>query len=168
MERYQLLAADDACLVFSLERQMIRVAAEGLSPASDPSIVEAIADLASHLLPAAASVAVLTLDTGARVPERMRPWQFPRAARADLRLAAAQLASLEASGYEFLVVPRGEREWLRLHPNLLGFLAARHRLVTRQENLCDVYELRAPSLEPNGTPLFAAMSIDNRDGTREG
>lgn len=144
MKRYQLVASEDACLVYRLAEQAAATAAEDRPPTPDPSVIAPISDLLAHLVPARSSIAVLTLSAGTPVPAGMQPWLFPRAARSDLRLAEGHISALEAGGIEFLVIPGPEREWLDLHPQLLDHLRSRHRLVTSQRHLCDVYELEAP------------------------
>jgi hypothetical protein len=150
MTRYQLMASEDACLVYRLVEQPPPVAVEESAPTPDPQVVPPIADLLTHLVPARSAVATLTLSAGGQVPAGTQAWQFPRAARSDLAIAAGQIAALEAGGVEFLVVPRAEREWLELYPGLLHYLRSRHRLVTSQRHVCDVYELGAPVATGNG------------------
>ncbi len=143
IKRYQLLASEDACLLYRLVEQPRQATGQGGHPAADPRLLQPIRDLLDHLLPARTAVAVMTLGEAAPLPG-VQAWQFPRAAREDLGLAAGHLAALEAGGVEFLVVARPEREWLELHPGLLDYLRTHHRLTTSQEHLCDVYELSAP------------------------
>jgi hypothetical protein len=155
MTRHQLLASEDACLVYRLVEQPPPAVAEA-PPAPDPSVMAAISGLLDQLAPPRSSIAVLTLAAGTPVPAGMQSWTFPRAARADLRLAAGQISALEDGGIEFLVIPAPEREWLELHPELLSYLRSRHRLVTSQGHLCDVYELEAPRAAGEGELSDAA------------
>ena len=155
MKRYQLVASEDACLVYRLADQAAATAAEAGPPAPDPSVIAPISDLLVHLVPARSAIAVLTLSAGTPVPAGMQPWLFPRAARSDLSLAAGHISALEAGGIEFLVIPGPEREWLELHPQLLSHLRNRHRLVTSQRHLCDVYELEAPRSNDQPEPAEA-------------
>jgi hypothetical protein len=147
---YRLVASDNACLIYHLVEQAPAMVEEAPPPPPDPDLMAAVSDLLTRLVPPRSAIAVLTLSAGAPVPAGMQAWTFPRAARADLGLAAGPISALEAGGVEFLVIPAPEREWLELHPALLGHLRSRHRLVTSQGHLCDVYELEAPRTGGDG------------------
>jgi hypothetical protein len=57
--------------------------------------------------------------------------------------ADRELATLAARGVEFLVVPKTSFEWLAAHPVLGEALKRSHRMVTRQQHICEIYELIA-------------------------
>ena len=61
---------------------------------------------------------------------------------ADSADAIGQLEALRRRGAEFLVVPRESAWWLDFYREFSSHLHQRCRLVTRQENICAVFDLR--------------------------
>lgn len=61
---------------------------------------------------------------------------------ADSADAIAQLESLRGRGAEYLVLPSDSAWWLDYYRDFSAHLLQRYRLVTRQENLCIVFDLR--------------------------
>jgi len=55
--------------------------------------------------------------------------------------AIACLESLEERDVQFLVIPHSAFGWLDLHPDFAKRLRESHRLVTRQQYACEIYEL---------------------------
>jgi hypothetical protein len=67
---------------------------------------------------------------------------------ADARIAVVsvgmditELEKLESQGIEFVVVPHSAFAWLDRRPSFRRHLLEHHHLVTRQQNLCEIYEL---------------------------
>jgi hypothetical protein len=63
----------------------------------------------------------------------------------DEGAAIARVELLASEGTEFLVIPQSAFGWLEDRPGLYEHLRARHRFVTRQEQVCEIYELEAPA-----------------------
>jgi hypothetical protein len=74
------------------------------------------------------------------VVERLLP---PDATIATLGVGAdlAELEKLESQGIDFVVIPHAAFAWLDRRPNLRRHLREHHRLVTRQQHTCEIYEL---------------------------
>jgi hypothetical protein len=137
-ERHELLVARSSCLVFSLSKQRTRQAAgrrdEGDSHGE-------LRDLLEHLLPKDAAAAIVSPGAGDGLGlDGLLEWR-PRLPARDPASAAGHLDALAASGVEFLVIPRGAFEWRDHHPELVEVLRSKHRFVTRQAELCEIYEL---------------------------
>jgi hypothetical protein len=72
-------------------------------------------------------------------------WALPSDSPSPDRLIDS-IKALEESGIEFVVIPESSFDWLAEHAEVGDRLRKRHRFVTRQEHLCEIYELqgRAP------------------------
>jgi hypothetical protein len=92
---------------------------------------------------------VASIGEGPVALEEYRAWQFPGTGPGGENGSAvlSHLRALEASGAEFLVIPRTAFDWLERHPEIADRLKSRHRFVTRQEHVCEIYELCAPVAE---------------------
>jgi hypothetical protein len=47
------------------------------------------------------------------------------------------------------VIPAIAFDWLSDHPEVSDRLRSQHRFVTRQEHLCEIFELHPPVVEPS-------------------
>jgi hypothetical protein len=137
---------EDVCLVFQLSD---RGAVGGSSAVSQVrreraggDFVHQFRDLLASLLPAGAVVAVVSL--GDRVLTELSGLDgrdFPGLGHAPGAPIAPHADALAHLGVQFLVVPRTAFGWLEEQPDLTEHLATNHRFVTRQEHLCEIYEL---------------------------
>jgi hypothetical protein len=135
-ERHRLVAASEAGLLFSLS--VAEESAEGESRPDGHTVQ--LEDFIGKLLPEDAVVAVVNVRGEGPKPPGCRIW-VPALASGDVRAAGEQVEALRAGGVEYLVIPRSAQEWSERHPELVRHLEGRHRLVTRQANLCEIYEL---------------------------
>jgi hypothetical protein len=166
-ERYEMVVSNDDCIIY-------RMLEEG-SYAADKALITGASGIPGatrdhgrilnnflHLiLPEGARVAVLNPGTGP-VPPGAEPWQPPQAAVADPREADRQLDALATKGVEFLVIPSAAFDWLRAHPALGETLGRGHRLVTRQQHVCEIYELSAAHEQPSSPAQSAASEPAQR------
>jgi len=112
-------------------------------------------DFLVSLLPSDARIAVagrhardlLGLDAG------RASWIFPEP---DEQAAIARVEQLATGGTRFLVIPQRAFGWLDDNPGLHEHLRARHRFVTRQEQLCEVFELEPPGGQEEVEPAPAS------------
>jgi hypothetical protein len=164
-DRYQEIKSDDTiCRLFYLGTG--RFAA----PAEDPSSIaserqrlvsEQVSELMRALLPADATVAVVTPENGRPLDlDGLTVLRFPRSdskERSDSPASPAslmsELSALHKRGAEFLLVPTDDDEWLGDHPHFLQDVGRRYRLLTRQEHLCWTFDLNASPEQPSGHAL---------------
>jgi hypothetical protein len=92
------------------------------------------------LLPEGAAIAVLEEGPGAAIASE-QGWLALNGSAPDGTSPLAALDSARRQGARFLVVPRPAFTWLSSQPELEAALRRDHRLVTRQENLGEIYEL---------------------------
>ena len=123
------------------------------------------------LLPLGARSAVLTAAL-TQLPAGAESWQPPQVAVTEEQAADQELATLATRGFDYLVVPKASFVWLTGHPALADALHRSHRLVTRQQHICEVYELiaarpeTAAAAEP-ATPA-PAPTVTGSDQSRRG
>jgi hypothetical protein len=113
--RYKLLASTEVCRIYDIRAGR----PTGTVHAEPASIAPRIAEIVRRLLPPDAETEILTGD--ASLPD--------------------DTARLAERGVQFLVIPRSASGWLLPRPQLEGQLREHHRLVMRQEHLCEIYEL---------------------------
>jgi hypothetical protein len=147
-ENYPLVVnREDVCLAFQLsERGLTRSAhaATGRRREAGGHFVQQFRDLLANLLPAGSIVAVASLgDRQLLQLDGLEGKDFPGPGLAQGSPTAPYLDALASLGVDFLVIPRPAFAWLAQEPELAQRLAAQHRFVTRQEHLCEVYELNA-------------------------
>jgi hypothetical protein len=109
-------------------------------------------ELLDGLLPGDARVALL--DSGSGTVDSVGghdKWLMPKEPPADPHAVMDSLGSLEHSGVQFLVIPANSFDWLSEHPEVSDRLRSCHRFVTRQEHLCEIFELHPPVVEPSPT-----------------
>jgi hypothetical protein len=112
-ERYKLLSAGESCRIYDIRSRAGGVGTRNATGEVDSSRINGIVQ---RLLPRDANVAVLSED-------------------------ATDLAPLTDRGVQFLVVPRSASGWLKPRPELETHLREHHRLIMRQEHVCEIYEL---------------------------
>jgi hypothetical protein len=116
------------------------------------------------LLPDDARIAVLGAGPGgAERVDGHNTWLMPAEPPADRGAVMQSFGALEHSGFQFVVIPASEFEWLEEHPDVTDRLRDRHRFVTRQQHLCEIYEL-APQAAPDPPPR---ASLDSNEQSRE-
>jgi hypothetical protein len=154
---YRLLVKDDDCMIFHL--------VGGQAPKADTDLMAPplrhdhtweqamIAQLVEGLLPSGADTAVLSIgDEGVRAPAGCRSWQIDTDVLATEQEAADALRRLAAEEAEFLVIPSSDFKWTEQNPALENALRAEHRLVTRQGEVCEIFELsREASADTRGS-----------------
>jgi hypothetical protein len=112
--RYKLLASSETCHIYDIRAGR----PTGTLQAEQASIAPRIGEIVQRLLPPDAETEILTGDASA--PD--------------------DLDQMIQLGIRFLVVPRSASGWLTPLPQLEEQLQ-HHRMVMRQEHLCEIYEL---------------------------
>jgi len=143
--RYRRVAAQaEVAIVFSLEG---RVAEPDVALHPDHEMLLAnVRSVAAALLPAGAEVLVAVedddriIDLGGPVGRHFRLDDGAR--------AIAQIEARRTTGAEYILIPRTSQWWLERHSALRTYLQTRFSLVTRQENVCSIYDLRVTRKEP--------------------
>jgi hypothetical protein len=143
--RHRLVFRQNDCAIYALS------GSNGVDHAlsTDNKVLAAsINDLLKHLLPNGARVAVaVPPDQSVSLLPGSEIWNVPEQSAEDEGSTWASLETLRSGGVQFLVIPRPAFDWLDRTPGLRGQLAEEHCFVTRQENLCAVYELRDQAAE---------------------
>jgi hypothetical protein len=146
--RYRVLEAGEQCWIAALTEARASSAHEGSMSSSSHMLAEQMSELLENLLPGEARTAVLVVAREDNVKlDRYETCFIPRITRDDTEGLREDLERIEADGVRFLVVPRTLFAWLEDNPELSEYLQGSHRLITRQANLCQVYELHK-SLRP--------------------
>jgi hypothetical protein len=112
--RYKLLASGETCWIYDIRAGRAR--GMGAGSATGEADTSRVNEIVRRLLRPDAKVALLTENV-------------------------ADLAALSERGVQFLVVPRSASGWVKPHPELETHLREHHRLIMRQEHLCEIYEL---------------------------
>jgi hypothetical protein len=159
---YRLLLRDDDCMIFHLVGAEAPKADTDFMPVrhrQDQTWEQAmIAQLVEGLLPSGAATVVLSVgDGGMRPPAGCRPWRIDTDTLATEQGAADALRRLAAEEAEYLVIPSSDFKWTEQNPALENALRSEHRLVTRQGEVCEIFELsREIAKSPdNGEPQQA-------------
>ena len=135
-----------------------------------PAIVERIRGVVSELVPADATVLVVTkgdedlLDLAGR-----QAWHFPQGEDgayaghhpADGEACIAELERLRAKGADFMVLPSTSLWWLEYYTGFGDHLQTRYRTLTCQEDSCAIFDLRLHP--PEGEARLA--SADQQEGS---
>ncbi|HEX8099827.1 MAG TPA: hypothetical protein VF660_06460, partial [Actinomycetota bacterium] len=82
------------------------------------------------------------------IPAGCSPWRVSPATLANEAQLEDALSRLVEEEAEYLVVPRRTFAFLDEHPTLIRKLRESHRIVTRQQHLCELYELVPDVAEP--------------------
>ena len=171
--RYRVLEAGDDCWIVSLLESPSPDLHSVEAPGADRDLMaaiqvagvsEALRDVVQGLLPDGSRVSFLAVTA-----EELRghagngtPAGLQRADFADPAAAIEHLARLERSGAQFVVVREPLFDWLDDNPDVRARLR-RHRFVTRQEHLCEIYEIE-PSYSMVSTPTPTPSSKEVADG----
>lgn len=137
---YSLIGENESCLIYDLsggvEAETASEATAGRATASATDVAEVV----GFLLPPEARIAVMrTEPNGLAGLDPKRAVAFQPAE--DDASAAAAVDDLAAEGVGFLLVPRTSFASLEMRPGLRDHLRQRHRFVTRQRHVCEIYEL---------------------------
>jgi hypothetical protein len=139
--RYRLLTDSQSCLIYDVsasdevDASATRAAAEGATRPATP-----VGEVIGWLLPPDAKVAVL--GGGANGLEGIDPQKTVAfEPSGDDAAATSAIDQLPDRGVGFLVVPRPEFALLDMRPSLRDHLLRKHRFVTRQRHVCEIYEL---------------------------
>ena len=158
--RYRVVEAGSDCWIVALSESIDLAAHSVPAPSADtefmsgsttPSEASApLREVISGLLPDGARVSFLAVTreelAGAGAQEGV-PAGLQRADFADPDAAIEHLEILERNGVQFVVVREPLFDWLDDHPEVRDQLR-KHRFVTRQDHLCEIYQLLAPPAEP--------------------
>jgi hypothetical protein len=143
-DRCELALASDDCMVFGLAVPRSsglgrdRTGEDGLP---EDELAEPLVELVDALLPEGALVAVVENGAGTQIAPG-RGWLALDASASDGASPAFGLDAVREQGAKFLVIPRPAFGWLARQADLQARLKGEYRLVTRQENLAEIYELR--------------------------
>jgi hypothetical protein len=148
--RYARIAErPDTAIIYSLSG----IVAPGADPndARHDPIVGQVRALANSLLPAGAKVIVATQGderllelggpVGSHFPQRQDGY-YAGADPTDSSSAVAHLELLRMAGAEYLLIPSNAYWWLERYAGFRAYLNQAYSLVTRQENVCTIYDLR--------------------------
>jgi hypothetical protein len=144
--RYRIVARqDETCVIYSLrEEDVARDEQQGYR-----ALIAQIGELAHALLPADATVAVISSGDEALLQlEGRRAWHFPQDRQgvyagfypADSQAAISHLEALRAKGADYFLIPRTALWWLTYYTEFAEHLA-RYELVTHQARVCRIYAL---------------------------
>jgi hypothetical protein len=133
--RYEVLERGESCVIYDIRTARPRGEGDGTAEEHRSPSAEVI----DRLLPAGATLAVLSEGRAGLGLDGDRVIEF--APGPDDESAIESLRQLIASGVEYLVVSRTAFDWLDDHADFAQHLRERHRFVTRQQYLCEIYEL---------------------------
>jgi hypothetical protein len=139
VNRYRVLEKSENCVIYDITVGRLGGEDDGEATSAGQERSQA-AEVIDRLLPAGATLAVLAeaedgpAALGGEAGIEFRPGPDDASAIDDLR-------ELRARGAEYLVVPRIAFDWLDDHADFARHLRERHRFVTRQQYLCEIYEL---------------------------
>jgi hypothetical protein len=137
--RYRLLTTSESCRIYDIRASRVAGKDARATPEADHLSPRA-ADVVRRLLPADATIAILTEDgNGNAVLDPEHTVEFKPGPDDS---ATESLERLVAAGARFLVIPRSAAGWPQARPRLERHLRERHALVMRQKHLCEIYELR--------------------------
>jgi hypothetical protein len=142
--RYRLVEAGEHSWIAALTESSVAKADQGSGsrPSTSPA-AEELEELLGSLLPEDAATAILTTSEQHFAGlDGYETWLVPRKLGESPEGVGSVVTRLEQHGVRFVVVPKGLFGWMDAHPDLADHLQERHRLVTRQAHLCEVYELR--------------------------
>jgi hypothetical protein len=167
--RYRVVEAGPDCWIAELAGDVsLRADTGGMrATSSSQQLVQPLQELIESLLPEDGGIAILAV--GSRDPDGLdgyQTWLISHEASQDPDAVIASLDDLAANDVQFVVVPEPLFEWMAEYPGLSQRLADRYRLVTRQANLCEIFELQprsGPAAEP-ATSVPAPAAATERNG----
>jgi hypothetical protein len=136
--RYRVLEQAESCVIYDIRVGRAAGEADGEAAAGEGQRSPA-AEVIDRLLPAGTTLATLSEGEADLGLDGDRVVEFPPGP--DDASAIEGLRELRARGVEYLVVPRAAFDWLDDHVDFAQHLLERHRFVTRQQYLCEIYEL---------------------------
>ncbi len=139
---------DDTCVIFRLDgAPQWRASRKGGSVSGHS---EHLTGLMESLLPSEAAVAIA--GSAGLEPADRRCVSFPAlsAGASDLSVSrlVREVEALREQGVSFLIILSDDVEGVTSDPELAGHIRRTHQLVTRQEHVCEIYEIM-PS-DPGG------------------
>ena len=162
---------DDVCLVFQLSDRAAMGGARAGAPVrrerAGGEFVQQFRDLLASLLPGGSVVAVVSLgDRALTELSGLDGRDFPGPGLVAGAPVAPHADALARLGVRFLVVPRMAFDWLEEESELADHLARDHRFVTRQEHLCEIYELEIGNGRLASRTEEAATAEETSEGTK--
>lgn len=149
-QHYQVLESNEHCWIVQLaERTDVDADTvfTGHAP-RQPDLPSPMREVIEALLPEKAIISYLAVPTAEIAGlAGHHPWVVSQKPDADPADAIESLMGLTRSGIQFLVIPDCAFDWLEDRPELLEHLQTQHRFVTRQERLCEIYEIRPRAAE---------------------
>jgi hypothetical protein len=164
-QRYQVVESNQHCWIAKLsERVDVGDAPSFVAEApTEADRVQPLQELIAALLPSEAQLAFVAFTPAdAAGLGGHSTWLVPQPPRADSKHMMESIRSLERSGVQFVVIPASAFEWLDEHPQVAQRLRSRHRFVTRQEHLCEIYQLESHQPDP---PVAAQSEHGSEEGT---
>jgi hypothetical protein len=151
--RYRVVEAGDACWIAHLVDRGDLAANTVATPGADRDfmvgatshqhLTQPLREVMGNLLPAEARVAFLAVGSnGLEGLTGGQTWLLPSGAADESSIAIAALQRLDTSQVDYLVIPEPLFDWLEDHPEVTEHLSGKHRFVTRQEHICEIYELK--------------------------
>ena len=158
--RYEVVESNENCWLVRLS-EGTRVDADTSFMAEAPAPAHAappVREVIEALLPSRARIAFLIAaePVGADLGGH-EVWALPSDSPSPNGLMDS-IRALEESGIEFVVIPESSFDWLAEHAEVGDRLRKHHRFVTRQEHLCEIYELQTPSRKPQGEKAAAGAA----------
>jgi hypothetical protein len=159
---------DETCLVFALLESPAEPVDLPSVESSDHRLAQQLREVAHNLLPQDAVVVVVSEGDDALIAlDEQQGWHFPRAETGahagydplDSAAAVADLKSLEPKGAQFLLIPCTAFTWLDRYPGFAQYLRHHHRFITRQENVCEIYELCTSDTEASDSTMSGGVVL---------
>lgn len=129
----RVVTPKDTCVVFKLSS-----VAQGKREDQREDLATQFHQLLTSLLPAGSEVAVVSLGNETLLAhDALREREFASSAEDPV----TELESLREKGVRYLAIPQTAFGWLGTQSDLVKRLRQSSRFVTRQEHVCEVYEL---------------------------
>ena len=142
----KVLADQEECMVFELPRG--KAAAESQQPgagsekngAGTAGALDPFTELVSCLVPAGARIGVLGPDVDAASPLERQGYELIGISAREAEASQRELLAAEGRGARFVVLTSPASGWLDSLPELRTHLAREYEFVTRQRELCEIFE----------------------------
>lgn len=129
----------DTCVIFRLSGPPVDDAA------SRGDLASRFQEVLRSLLPSGSEVAVVNLgDEELIAPSDLRNREF-----GSSKDVVTELETLREGGVRYLAIPRTAFEWMAERSDLATRLKQTSRFITRQEHVCEVYELSMDGDDPS-------------------